>query len=74
MFWFWWWLIFMLLFFFVPLGYGWGYRRWGPPYPSWTARARAARESELATWGLLADLVWVVLLIGVFWLILAAIL
>ena len=38
----WWflWLAFMLLFLIPPLGYGWGYRGWGPPYPSYVQRRR----------------------------------
>jgi hypothetical protein len=27
-----WWLAFIVVFFQLPLGYGWGYRGWGPWY------------------------------------------
>jgi hypothetical protein len=30
--WWWWWIAFVLIFFLIPLGYGWGYRGWGPWY------------------------------------------
>lgn len=70
----WWllWLVFIVLFLVPPLGYGWGYRRWGPPYPSYIQRRRAAAMSGSAkvnhqAWGFGGDFVWVVLIIGVFW-------
>lgn len=31
----WIWLFFVFLFLLLPLSYGWGYRGWGPPYPSY---------------------------------------
>ena len=39
----WWliWMIFMFLFLIPPLGYGWGYRGWGPPYPRYVQRRRS---------------------------------
>ncbi|MDX1691488.1 MAG: hypothetical protein R3290_10735 [Acidimicrobiia bacterium] len=73
MWWFWWWLILLSILFVLPIGYGWGYRRWGYPYPSWTARAREARAREAATWGFLADFVWFMFLAFAVWLIVAAI-
>ena len=72
MWWFWWWMIFVLFLLFLPLGYGWGYRRWGYPYPSWTGRAREARVREVVTWGYLADFLWFVTLIALVLLIVAA--
>ncbi len=30
--WWWWWIAFVVIFFLIPLGYGWGYRGWGPWY------------------------------------------
>ena len=27
--WFWLWLVFLFIFLLPPIGYGWGYRRWG---------------------------------------------
>jgi hypothetical protein len=73
----WWvlWIVFMLMFMATPVGYGWGYRGWGPPYPSHIQRRRG-RQARTAgadstfdhhAWGLGGDLVWAVLLIGIFW-------
>lgn len=73
----WWivWFVFMALFLVTPMGYGWGYRGWGPPYPRYIQRRRgerAVRTGGPATfnhhsWGWRGDLVWMVLLIGAFW-------
>ena len=41
--WFWLWVVFLFIFLLPPIGYGWGYRRWGPPYPRYIQRPRAAR-------------------------------
>lgn len=71
--WFLLWVVFVVLLFALPLGYGWGYRRWGPPYPSWTAAAREQRARGMATWGFIADLVWVVFLVAIIWLIIGLI-
>ncbi len=38
--WWWWWVAFVVIFFLLPLGYGWGYRGWGPWY-----RRRRAHEA-----------------------------
>lgn len=70
----WWlvWMAFMFFFLLAPLGYGWGYRSWGPPYPSYIQRRRhAAARSGGSTfnhrsWGIGGDLIWVVLMIAVF--------
>jgi hypothetical protein len=71
------WMAFMFLFLVPPIGYGWGYRKWGPPYPRYVQRrrgARAATASDFATfninhraWGWGGDFVWMVLFIGVLW-------
>ena len=71
MWWLWWWMVFVILLLAFPVGYGWGYRRWGLPYPSWTVAAREQRARSAATWGFIADLVWVVFVIAVIWLIAA---
>ena len=73
--WFLWWIIFMLLCFATPIGYGWGYRRWGAPYPRYIQRRRVLRavaDSNSATfnheawrWG--GDLVWLAFVVGVIW-------
>lgn len=73
--WFIWWLVFVFVLLLLPLGYGYGYRRWGTPYPSWSARARErAAVEEVATWGLLADFVWIMALVALVWLVLALVL
>jgi hypothetical protein len=71
----WWWVWFagMMLFLVPPIGYGWGYRGWGAPYPRYVQR----RRSQLASgepdafnheaWGWGGDFVWMVLLFGMFW-------
>jgi hypothetical protein len=73
-----WWFIWMLvmLFLLVPsVGYGWGYRGWGPPFPRYVQRRRGQRaaattssagfDHESWSWG--GDLVWVVALFGLLW-------
>jgi hypothetical protein len=71
MWWFWWWPVSVILLPAFPVGSGWGYRRWGPPYPSWTAAARERRAQPAATWGLIADLVWVMFVVAAIWFIAA---
>ena len=61
--WWWFWLAFIFLFVLPPVGYGWGYRGWGPPLPSFVQRRRGADLS----WGLGGDFVWVVALVGIAW-------
>jgi hypothetical protein len=71
-----WWIIFMVVFFATPLGYGWGYRRWGAPYPRYIQRRRGQRAAANANseafkheswrWG--GDLVWLAFVIGIVWL------
>lgn len=73
----WWllWILFMFMFMATPVGYGWGYRGWGPPYPRYVQRRRAERAAAAGTsptfdhhaWGIGGDLLWAVLLIGIFW-------
>ncbi len=86
--WFWIWLAFLLVFLLLPLGYGWGYRGWGPPYPSYYRRRRTrsgdiveeraygdrtlAVEEETSGWGVLADVLWLVLAVALIWWIAAA--
>lgn len=57
------------------VGYGWAYRGWGPPLPSFVQQRRSAhakaRGSALPVdhraWGRAGDFVWVALFIGVLW-------
>jgi hypothetical protein len=77
----WWllWLVFMFFLFVSPVSYGWGYRRWGPPNPSYFQRRRhlqavangAPGEAEHYRWGWGGDFVWVMLFVGIFWMITA---
>ncbi|HEX5368909.1 MAG TPA: hypothetical protein VFY10_05790 [Dehalococcoidia bacterium] len=57
----------MLFLFLLPLGYGWGYRRWGPPRPYYMRRSQTAAYG----WSWLADLVWVVFLVLLIWFLIA---
>lgn len=69
------WMGFMFMFFLSPIGYGWGYRGWGPPYPRYIQRRRALQAayspasvaSKHRAWGRGGDFVWAVLLIGGGW-------
>ena len=73
----WWllWWIFMLGFLLPPVGYGWGYRGWGPPYPSYFQRRRAERGGQSLrgasfdhySWSWGGDLLWLGFLIAMFW-------
>jgi len=62
----------MFLFFVGPISYGWGYRKWGAPFPRYIQRrlgAKTGTGGDFATlsyqhWGWGGDLVWMVLLIG----------
>jgi hypothetical protein len=67
----WLWVVVTLVFF-LPVGYGWGYRGWGAPYPSYVQRRR---QSSLGTrgagtfdhqaWGRVGDLVWALIFFDV---------
>ncbi|MHB8874992.1 MAG: hypothetical protein ACYC8T_15010 [Myxococcaceae bacterium] len=66
----------MLLFLVPPVGYGWGYRGWGAPYPSYVQRRRGRQAASAngdpstfdhQSWGWAGDFVWTVLLIGSIW-------
>ena len=73
-----WWWMWMLFIFFVllpPIGYGWGYRGWGPPYPRYIQRRRgqqavaagSAGTFDHHSWGWRGDLAWAGLLIALVW-------
>jgi hypothetical protein len=76
----WWflWVVFMFMFLVPPLGYGWGYRGWGAPYPRYIQRRRgpsvpadgAGTPPHLA-WGWGGDFVWMILSVGMMWMVLA---
>ena len=74
--WWWLWLVFMLVFILSPISYGWGYRRWGPPYPRYLQRRRSERARRDAgsapfdhhAWGWSGDLVWILLFVWIVWL------
>ncbi len=70
----WWWLwgVFLLVFLLPPVGYGWGYRGWGPPYPRYIQRRRAAGTiADRATtvdheaWGWGGDFVWMMMMLAI---------
>jgi hypothetical protein len=72
----WWlWMAFMFFLLVPPLGYGWGYRGWGPPYPRYIQRRRGQQAAATGgpanfnhhSWGWAGDFVWMVLFIGLFW-------
>jgi 1-acyl-sn-glycerol-3-phosphate acyltransferase len=73
----WWflWLMFMLFFLVPSVGYGWGYRGWGPPYPNHIQRRRmrlAATNGGTSSfnhqsWGWFGDMVWVMLIVWTMW-------
>lgn len=72
------WLVFVLSLVLLPLGYGWGYRSWGPPRPphrrarpETPAEDRTAAEREIDGWGVLALVVWVALTVALVWLLVA---
>jgi hypothetical protein len=68
------WLVFLLMFLVAPLGYGWGYRGWGPPYPRYVQRRRAVQVGtgdpssiNHQAWGRAGDLVWLGLIVAMVW-------
>jgi hypothetical protein len=73
--WWWLWIVFLFAFLLMPTGYGWGYRRWGPPYPRYMQRRRAARAAERGdagsfdhhAWGWGGDLLWLMFTLWVIW-------
>ncbi len=74
------WLVFVFVFLLPPVGYGWGYRKWGPPYPRYLQRRRGDRANRANdgggsappfdhhAWGWGGDYVWAVVFIGICWL------
>jgi hypothetical protein len=70
--WWWWWILFIVIFFFLPLGYGWGYRGWGPWYrrrpPTDLANESVPPEVDTG-WGWIAFFLWIVLILAIIWLV-----
>ena len=72
-----WWTAILMIFLVTPIGYGWGYRGWGPPYPSYVQRQRSQRalagggqaDFNHQAWGWGGDLLWVVLLFWTCWVV-----
>jgi hypothetical protein len=73
-----WWILWMVMMVFLlvsPVSYGWGYRGWGPPYPTYVQRRRSLRAAasgapatfDHRSWGWGGDFVWVVFVVGVIW-------
>ncbi|HKT60752.1 MAG TPA: hypothetical protein VJQ46_11935 [Gemmatimonadales bacterium] len=69
--WWWWWLAFLIIFFLLPLGYGWGYRGWGPWYRRRPGLTSIADHDVDIGWGLIGILLWAVLILAIIWLIAA---
>ena len=73
----WWWLWVMVMFVCLvpPVGYGWAYRGWGPPYPSYLQHQRRLRADPVTVsagydhyaWGWGGDFVWLAMLLGAIW-------
>lgn len=68
------WLVFLFMFLVAPVGYGWGYRGWGAPYPRYVQQRRAHRAGSLGSssfnhqaWGRAGDLIWLGLIIAAVW-------
>lgn len=73
--WWWLWMLVVVAVLFTAISYGWGYRRWGPPYPRYLQRRRSARAArdggapfDHHAWGWGGDFIWVSVLIWIFWL------
>lgn len=71
------WMFVMFMFLVPPVGYGWGYRGWGPPYPRYVQRRRGEQAQAPApgtegsfdhhAWGWGGDVVWTVIVFGAMW-------
>ena len=62
----WWFWLALSLVFLLPVGYGWGYRGWGAPYPRYIQQRRMQRATDSGSlsafdhqaWGRGGDLIW----------------
>jgi len=67
------WFVFLFMFLVAPVGYGWGYRGWGVPYPRYVQQRRAQRAGVLGSsfdhhaWGRGGDLVWLGFIVAAIW-------
>lgn len=77
MWWFWLWLLFVAVLLLLPLAYGWGYRGWGPPYPSFyrrrelPTREASSTPEAIGNWGMGANLFWAAVAVAIVWVLLA---
>jgi hypothetical protein len=83
--WWWWWIAFVVIFFLIPLGYGWGWRGWGPWYRNRRRGSLPPGEvppgpapgdmrqgpPEETGWGRGAAFLWFILIIAIIWLVAA---
>ena len=73
--WWWLWIVFIVLFALMPIGYGWGYRGWGAPYPRFYQRRRHARYANDTSragfnhhaWGWGGDFIWLMVMVAIIW-------
>ena len=72
----WWlWVIFLGVFLLPSVGYGWGYRGWGPPLPAAIQRRRALSAKAAGgtstfdhhAWGRGGDIIWAMLVVSMIW-------
>ncbi len=58
------------------VGYGWGYRKWGPPYPRYIQQRRINTGGPSAirydAWGWHGDAIWGIFLVATFWFLTAS--
>ena len=69
--WWWWWVLFLVVFFVLPLGYGWGYRGWGPWWQRRPPVTHVTEDVVQTGWGVVGTILWVVLIIAIIWIIAA---
>jgi len=65
--WWWWWILFVVVFFLLPLGYGWGYRGWGPWYRRPPTVTTMGDGTAATGWGALGCLLWLALIVAIIW-------
>lgn len=68
------WMIVIFVFIVPPIGYGWGYRGWGPPLPRYVQRRRGHNaqfggkaDFDHEAWGWGGDFLWILAIAGVLW-------